>query len=175
VRVSVAAPSTLRDQHAFTRLRKVMQRLVGSIVVNDGPDGNLYFKVGSVFSVTRFALTVLSAFCAEGVVETEFQQGVFVGVRYKVDAAAVPAVSAARTSKRNELLAAEGNAAVSAVSCFKCDFRLVDERSYSTGWIEMNLPVAPLSSNCTIPAIFANKVSSLPMPTFKPGLNFVPR
>jgi len=175
VRVSVSASSTLRDQHTFTRLGKVMQSLFGSKVVDDGPDGNLYFKVGSVLSVSRFALAVLAAFSSEGMVETKLQEGIFVDVRDKIDAAAASAVAAARSASRNEFLAAEGNAAVSAVSCFNCDFRFVYERSYSTGWMEINLPVAPLSSNCTIPAIFANNVSSLPMPTFKPGLNFVPR
>src|SRR5581483_5136396 len=38
-----------------------------------------------------------------------------------------------------------------------------------------NLPMRPRSLNCTTPVTFANKVSSLPQPTFRPGLIFVPR
>src|SRR5258708_1554012 len=39
----------------------------------------------------------------------------------------------------------------------------------------MNLPLRPRSRNSTIPVIFANNVSSLPRPTFSPGLKRVPR
>src|SRR3954468_17024061 len=38
-----------------------------------------------------------------------------------------------------------------------------------------NLPIEPLSLNCTTPVTLANKVSSLPRPTFRPGLMGVPR
>src|SRR6266850_5151083 len=39
----------------------------------------------------------------------------------------------------------------------------------------MNFPDRPLSSNLTTPSIIANRVSSLPRPTFFPGFHFVPR
>src|SRR5689334_21002231 len=39
----------------------------------------------------------------------------------------------------------------------------------------MNLPLRPRSRNTTIPVTFANSVSSLPSPTFSPGLYRVPR
>src|SRR5260370_19335339 len=39
----------------------------------------------------------------------------------------------------------------------------------------MNLPARPRSRNTTMPETFANKVSSLPRPTFSPGLKCVPR
>ena len=38
-----------------------------------------------------------------------------------------------------------------------------------------NLPIRPRSRNSTMPLIFANSVSSLPQPTFSPGLMRVPR
>src|SRR6476660_925967 len=38
-----------------------------------------------------------------------------------------------------------------------------------------NLPRRPRSWNLTTPSILAKSVSSLPRPTFWPGLNFVPR
>jgi hypothetical protein len=98
-----------------------------------------------------------------------------VDVGCEINIAAVAAVTAARPAARNILFPAKGDAAMTAIACFDRDFGFVDEQCYSTGWIEMNLPVAPLFSNCTIPGIFANKVSSLPMPTLRPALNLVPR
>src|SRR5262252_9090920 len=41
--------------------------------------------------------------------------------------------------------------------------------------IETNLPIWPRSLNSTVPVILANRVSSLPRPTFRPGLMRVPR
>src|SRR5580693_1952009 len=41
--------------------------------------------------------------------------------------------------------------------------------------MEMNLPLRPRSRKTTIPCTFANSVSSLPRPTFSPGLKRVPR
>src|SRR5215467_52451 len=38
-----------------------------------------------------------------------------------------------------------------------------------------NLPIRPRSLNSTTPVTLANSVSSLPQPTFSPGLIFVPR
>src|ERR1035437_4157693 len=38
-----------------------------------------------------------------------------------------------------------------------------------------NLPMRPRSRNSTVPVTFANRVSSLPQPTFVPGLILVPR
>src|SRR5579864_8946448 len=43
------------------------------------------------------------------------------------------------------------------------------------GSMLMNLPLRPRSRNTTIPETFANRVSSLPKPTFSPGLKEVPR
>src|SRR5437588_4125445 len=44
-----------------------------------------------------------------------------------------------------------------------------------SGYTLMNFPLRPLSSNFTTPSISANKVSSLPRPTFLPGFHLVPR
>src|SRR5581483_6118020 len=45
----------------------------------------------------------------------------------------------------------------------------------STGSIITNLPIEPRSRNLMRPLILANKVSSLPRPTFRPGFTRVPR
>src|SRR3984957_3588032 len=41
--------------------------------------------------------------------------------------------------------------------------------------METNLPIRPRSLNCTTPVTLAKSVSSLPQPTFVPGLILVPR
>src|ERR1700689_4938912 len=46
---------------------------------------------------------------------------------------------------------------------------------YSAGTMLTNLPIRPRSRNSITPEIFANSVSSLPRPTFTPGLILVPR
>ena len=65
----------------------------------------------------------------------------------EVNIAAVAAITAAGPAARNILFPAKGDAAVTAIACFDRDFGFVDEQCYSTGWMEMNLPVAPLFSN----------------------------
>jgi len=47
--------------------------------------------------------------------------------------------------------------------------------SYWTAVTLTNLPMRPRSLNSTTPVTLAKRVSSLPHPTFKPGLSFVPR
>src|ERR1051326_5737055 len=47
--------------------------------------------------------------------------------------------------------------------------------SYATAVTLTNLPIRPRSRNSTTPVTLANSVSSLPQPTFKPGLILVPR
>jgi hypothetical protein len=76
------------------------------------------------------AFTVTAAFGAKCVVEAEFQQGIFVGIRRDVDIAAIAPVAAARATSGDEFLPSEGDAAVSAVAGFDCDFGFVDEHRY---------------------------------------------
>ena len=57
----------------------------------------------------------------------EIDQGVEVLVGHQPDAAAVAAVAAVRAAERDELLAAEADAAVAAVAGDDLDFGFVDE------------------------------------------------
>ena len=94
-------------------------------------------------------------------------------VRDEINTTPSASVASARAPSRNELLSAERDRAVAAAAGLNRDFRFVDEHKgefqgrtrefalqnsrvrpwnspfscYSTGWIEMNRPVAPLSSN----------------------------
>src|SRR5258708_3002844 len=47
--------------------------------------------------------------------------------------------------------------------------------TYSEALMITNLPMRPRSLNSTTPVTLANRVSSLPQPTLRPGLIFVPR
>src|SRR3984893_9315815 len=48
-------------------------------------------------------------------------------------------------------------------------------RAYATSLTVTYLPIRPRSRNSTTPVTLANSVSSLPQPTFSPGLIWVPR
>src|SRR5688572_18822301 len=107
------------------------------------------------------ALAMLAAMRTEDVVVAELQERVVLITGDEVDAAAVAAVAAAGASSRDEFLAAKGNTAVASVSSTHGDFGFVDEHwgagkslirpdeglSYSAGWMLMNRPEWPLSSN----------------------------
>ena len=60
-------------------------------------------------------------------IEAKFQKRIFVRYRCEIDAAAIAAVTAARSAFRDELFPAECNAAVTSVAGFDCDFGFVDE------------------------------------------------
>ena len=132
-------------------------------------------------------------------VEAEVDEGVEVRAGDEVDRAAVAAVAAVRAAARDELLAAEAHAAAAAVARRDVDVDFVDEHGggsqkrsaslcapdatakwpdssgdYSSGRTLMMRPCAPWSSNRTRPSTFANSVSSLPRPTFRPGRNAPP-
>ena len=112
------------------------------------------------------------------------------------DVAAAAAIAAAGTAARDELLPAEGEAAVAAVAGFYRILDFVDEqhrksrrparadrrplgnrdgRLLGRPVMLTNLPMRPRSRNSTTPVTLANRVSSLPQPTFRPGLILVPR
>jgi hypothetical protein len=78
--------------------------------------------------VTVRALAVLAALGPEGALVPEVVEGVESRIRERPDRAAVPAVAAGRPASRDELLPAEGDAAIAAVAAFDLDFRGVDEQ-----------------------------------------------
>jgi hypothetical protein len=116
-------------------------------------------------------LAMASAFGGVFWIETEVKKGVvmFAGSHY--DVAAVASVAAAGTAARNILFASEREAAIAAVARFYGDEDFVNKQDYccSTRMLT-NLPIRPRSRNSTVPGTVANKVSSLPRPTFLPGL-----
>ena len=73
------------------------------------------------------AFPMAPAFGAKLTVVAVAQKRVVVRVRFDVDVAAVPAIAARWAAARNELLPAEGHAAVSAVASLHQDFGFVNK------------------------------------------------
>ena len=128
MRIAPTAATAFRDQDTLTGGGEVVKYLAGLVVIDDCSCGDLYFEVVAALSLLVASSAVLSAFGSENMVITKLQKGVFVVITDEVDAAAVAAISAAGTAARNKFLAAESDAAVSAVSGFDSDPGLVDER-----------------------------------------------
>ena len=128
MRVAVASVAALGNQHAFVELYEVVKHLSGFVVVDDGAHGNGNLDIFAVASMAIAAFAVAAAFGSEDVIVAEFQEGVLVAIGDEVDVAAVAAITAAGSALWHELLAAEGNAAMTAVACFDCDLGFVDEQ-----------------------------------------------
>ena len=117
----------LRDQNAFPGFGEVMQLFATPIVIDDGAKRDRDFKILTALAVLAAALTMASTLCAEGVIVSELQQGVFLGVGDQVDAAAIAAITAAGPAPGDELLAPKRNATVTAAAGLDCNFGLIDE------------------------------------------------
>jgi hypothetical protein len=126
--VSVTTAAAVADEYALGRLREIMKRLAGSVIVNDGSDRNLDFEIRAISAVTIAAFTVAAPFSPKGVIEAKLEKSVFVGIGGDIDVAAGASITPAWTTAWNKLLAPEGNATVSAVACFDGDFGFVDKR-----------------------------------------------
>src|SRR5579859_4131031 len=101
--------------------------LAGLVVVDDGTDRNFQQHVAAVASGFVGAFAVASALRFVLGIETEMHQRVVALAGLHDDVATLAAVAARRSAARDELLAPEGHAAVSAVAGFDFDFGFVDE------------------------------------------------
>jgi hypothetical protein len=128
VRIAVTAPPTFRDEDSLVGLGEIVEHLAAFVVVDNRSDWNFDFQILAVAAVTSAALTMPAAIGAKSVVVTKFQKGVFVAIGDQVNVAAVTAVAAARTTSRYKFLATKGDAAVSPIARFDCDFCFVDEQ-----------------------------------------------
>src|SRR5689334_10009191 len=121
MRIAVAAPSALRNEHAFLWLNEIVKHLVSLVVVDRGTDGNRDFNILAITSVPVAAFPMAAAFGAKCVVVTKLQKCIFVDVAEQVNVAAITTVAATGPTARNKLLPAKCDAAVPAVSGFDCD------------------------------------------------------
>src|SRR5262245_48951831 len=119
------ATPALRDEYAFVLVCEIVEDLAGLVVVYNGPNGNFDGQVRAAPALAIAPFAVPASLRAERVIESEFQQSVFVGVGNEIDVAAAAAVATARTAARNELFAAKGDTAVPAITGFDCDFSFV--------------------------------------------------
>src|SRR5262245_17234094 len=127
MRVAVSPTSSSSDQHAFAGLREIVEGLASVGIENHGSQRDTDLKIFAVLSMSVASFPMAAAVRAKRVVVTEFDECVFLGVGNHVDAAPVPAVSAAGPSVWNKFLAAKRNTPVSAVSCADSDLGFVNK------------------------------------------------
>src|SRR4051812_11953404 len=106
-----------------------MDQLATLKVIDDGANGNLQNDVVASLPGAVRAFAVAAALRIVLGIEAEVDQRVVRLARFHDDVAAAPAIAAARSTARNELLPAEGNAAVAAVAGLDADFRFINEHS----------------------------------------------
>src|SRR5207342_3436524 len=127
VHVAQAALAALRHQQAITVPGEVANHLVGFDVGDHGSNRHGDGEVVAGLAVHLPAHAVLAAPGAELLLVAEVDQRVEVLVGDQPDAAAIATVAAIGAAERNELLTAEANATVAAVTCDDLDFGFVDE------------------------------------------------
>ena len=131
-RVAAPAAPALGDEHALAVLGEVGEQAQVSPVAGSFSKTSVPIGTGDLEVVGRLAgavgaLAVLAAAGLELGVEAEVDEGVLGGSRDDVDRAAVAAVAAVGTAARDELLAAEAQAAAPAVAGGDVDVDLIDE------------------------------------------------
>ena len=124
----MTAAAALHNQYTLAGLREIVEDLARFIVVDHRTYRHRNEEIFATASVPVASFAMPAAFGTEGMIEAEFQKGVFVGIADEINAAAGAAVTSARPPSRNKLLPPEGNATVTAVAGFNCDFGFVDER-----------------------------------------------
>jgi len=115
------------NEDALSRLREVVKEVTALEVEDHSAQGNGNLEIISALSMLVAAFAVPAAVRTERVVVAEFQERVFLIVGDQVDAAAVAAVTSARTASGDKLFPPKGNTAVPAVSGVDRDFRFVYE------------------------------------------------
>ena len=127
VLVATAAAATAGDDDGFIGVSEIVKQLAGLFVIDEGADGDpqgggLAGEAGAVGSET-----VATALRLMLRVEAEVDERVVAEGGRHEDVAAVAAISAGGATARDELLPAEGHAAVAAVAGFDTYFCFVEE------------------------------------------------
>jgi hypothetical protein len=129
--VAAAPPPPLRNEHAFAGVREVRETLASGGIHHDRAHGDIEDHVIAGFAGALRAFAVAPAIRAEEAIEAVAQQSVLMLGGDEPDAAAISAVAAGRAAARNILLAAERDAAVSAVAGLHYDFGFVNKHGDS--------------------------------------------
>ena len=182
-RIALAAAAAARGQIALARLFQIADDFVRLKVFDERALRYLDLDVGRILAVLLAAEPMLAPIADPvGMVLKELE-GVESGVYDKVDIAAVTTVAAVRPAMRHELLAPETGAAVTAGAPPRANTRVRSTnmtarhraRPYSEAASTTSTHFVPflMKRNCTTPSAFnAKRVSSLPRPTFSPGMKF---
>jgi hypothetical protein len=126
----MSATPAAGDEDSLTRLNEVVEHFAGAVIVDDCSGRHLDLEILAIAPTTITAFAVPSTLCAERMIELEFQQRVFMSVRFHEDASAVAAVAATWTAAWHEFLAPESNATVAAIARLDCNFGFVDKHLF---------------------------------------------
>ena len=140
VGVAAAAASAVGDDDALVGAGEVRRLFAGLVVVDDGADGDFQDDVDAFAAGFVGAFAVASALGFVFGIEAEVDERVVALAGFHDDVAALAAVAAGRAAAGDELLAAEGQAAVAAVAGFDSDCGFVDEHRWLLvvgGWREV--------------------------------------
>src|SRR6185437_7374636 len=125
--IAEPALATLRDQQLLAMRGQVADQLVGIDIVHGRADRHADHGVLAAATVHVAAHAILAALRLELALVAEVDQRVQAFVRDQPHAAAFAAVTAVRTTERDELLAPETGATVPAVAGLNLDEGFVDE------------------------------------------------
>src|SRR6185312_2498954 len=114
--IAQAMEAALGHLQPLAELHQVAQLLIGIRVIHQGADGHRHRHVLAAPSGHVPALAFLAVLGLIGAGVAEVRQGVQALGRFQEDAAAIPAVAAVRAAHGDELLAAEADDAVAAVT-----------------------------------------------------------
>src|SRR6185503_3487422 len=127
--VALSAEAPLRDQQRLVFVRQVgdLDELLALLLEDLRADRDLQGDVAARLARAQRAFAVRAAAGLEQLLEPEIEEGVEIGARDQVDAAAVTAVAAIGTAARDELLAAKAHGATAAMAGRDVNLDLVDE------------------------------------------------
>ena len=130
--VAAATATTAGYDETLIGLGELEQLVAGFVVEHDRSDRNFQDDAFAVASGLVRAFAVTPALRGVFGIEAEVHQRIVALARFHDDVAALAAIASGRSTARNELLAAEGHAAIAAVSGFDPNFRLINKHCRST-------------------------------------------
>ena len=202
MRIAAAAPAALCHSDRCV-VGQVCNDQTRSRILDDRAQRHLDDQIFGICTVAQPG-TALAAFgCSILALIAEVHQRAEVIIHHKDDVAALAAVAAVRAACGHELFTMEADRAVAALAGMEPDGGDIDKvglcchtappflrkksratrvRLFQLQFFTRSycltlhfLPVLPTRSKRTVPSTRANRVSSLPLPTFSPGWMWVPR
>src|SRR5438552_1476928 len=125
--IAASTAPSMGDQYALARRGEISNRRTALIVKGKRADGHLQDHVLARMAGAVGAFAVASAIGLEFAIVTVSQQRVVVWVGFKINVAAMAAVTAGGTASRNIFFAPESDAAVAAVAGLHENFGFINE------------------------------------------------